>query len=67
MQTLQKAVDAGFARAAHVTKIAGRHQLLMGAHFRRDLVNYLPQQEQSAGLTNPVANWTAAFSSSAGE
>lgn len=45
----------------HLTKIAGRHQLQMGFHFRRDLVNYLPQQEQSAGLTQPVANWTAAW------
>ena len=45
----------------NVTKIAGRHQLLFGAHFRRDLINYLPQQEQSAGLTQPVANWTAAW------
>ncbi len=43
------------------TKIAGRHQLQFGAHFRRDLINYLPQQEQSAGLTQPVANWTAAW------
>ncbi|MBI5282171.1 MAG: TonB-dependent receptor [Candidatus Solibacter usitatus] len=43
----------------NVTKIAGRHQLQMGAHFRRNQVNYLPQQEQSAGLTQPVANWTA--------
>ncbi|MBI4904976.1 MAG: carboxypeptidase regulatory-like domain-containing protein [Acidobacteria bacterium] len=43
----------------NLTKIAGKHQLSMGFHFRRDLVNYLPQQEQSAGLTQPVANWTA--------
>lgn len=41
------------------TKIAGKHQLQFGGHFRRDVVNYLPQQEQSAGLVNPVANWTA--------
>ena len=45
----------------NVTKIAGKHQLMAGFHFRRDLINYLPQQEQSAGLTNPVANWTAAW------
>lgn len=43
----------------NLTKVAGRHTLSMGVHFRRDLVNYLPQQEQSAGLTQPVANWTA--------
>lgn len=43
----------------NLTKVAGRHQLSMGVHWRRDLVNYLPQQEQSAGLTQPVANWTA--------
>lgn len=43
----------------NVTKIVGKHQLAMGFHFRRDFVNYLPQQEQSAGLTQPVANWTA--------
>ena len=43
----------------NVTKIVGKHQLLAGVHFRRDYVNYLPQQEQSAGLTQPVANWTA--------
>ncbi|MFB3825559.1 MAG: carboxypeptidase regulatory-like domain-containing protein [Bryobacteraceae bacterium] len=43
----------------NLTKVAGRHQLMMGIHLRRDLVNYLPQQEQSAGLTQPVANWTA--------
>ena len=45
----------------NVTKVAGKHQLQAGFHFRRDLINYLPQQEQSAGLTNPVANWTAAW------
>jgi len=49
----------------NVTKIAGKHQLLMGVHFRRDLVNYLPQQEQSAGLTQPVANWTGLWDPSA--
>ena len=38
-----------------------REFTLCGFHFRRDLVNYLPQQEQSAGLTQPVANWTAAW------
>lgn len=43
----------------NLTKVAGRHQLMMGVHLRRDLVNYLPQQEQSAGLTQPVGNWTA--------
>ncbi|MBI4873307.1 MAG: carboxypeptidase regulatory-like domain-containing protein [Acidobacteria bacterium] len=43
----------------NLTKVAGRHQLSIGFHYRRDLVNYLPQQEQSAGLTQPVANWTA--------
>jgi len=43
----------------NLTKVAGRHQLQIGVHLRRDLVNYLPQQEQSAGLTQPVANWTA--------
>ena len=43
----------------NLTKVAGRHQFQMGIHLRRDLVNYLPQQEQSAGLTQPVANWTA--------
>ena len=43
----------------NATKILGKHQIQFGAHFRRDLVNYLPQQEQSAGLTQPVANWTA--------
>ena len=43
----------------NLTKVAGRHQFQMGMHLRRDLVNYLPQQEQSAGLTQPVANWTA--------
>jgi hypothetical protein len=43
----------------NLTKVAGRHQLSMGVHLRRDLVNYLPQQEQSAGLTQPTANWTA--------
>ena len=43
----------------NLTKVAGRHSLSFGLHFRRDLVNYLPQQEQSAGLTQPLANWTA--------
>ncbi len=43
----------------NLTRVAGRHSLSMGFHFRRDQVNYLPQQEQSAGLTQPVANWTA--------
>ena len=43
----------------NATKVVGRHQLQFGVHFRRDLVNYLPQQEQSAGLTQPVAGWTA--------
>ncbi len=43
----------------NATKIAGAHEILFGGHFRRDLINYLPQQEQAAGLANPVANWTA--------
>ena len=47
----------------NATKVIGRHQLQFGAHFRRDLVNYLPQQEQSAGMTSPAANWTALWDS----
>lgn len=43
----------------NVTKIIGKHQLLAGFHGRRDLVNYLPQQERAAGQVSPVANWTA--------
>ena len=43
----------------NVTKMLGKHQLMAGVHFRRDLINYLPQQERAAGQVTPVANWTA--------
>ncbi|MEK7405265.1 MAG: carboxypeptidase regulatory-like domain-containing protein [Acidobacteriota bacterium] len=43
----------------NLTKVVGRHQLTMGVHFRRDLINYLAQQQQVAGQESPVANWTA--------
>ncbi len=42
----------------NVTKIVGKHQLMVGGHFRRDDVNYLPQQQEAAGMVTPVANWT---------
>jgi hypothetical protein len=43
----------------NLTKIVGKHQFTAGVHARRDLVNYLPQQERAAGQVTPVANWTA--------
>ena len=32
---------------------------MAGVHLRRDLINYMPQQERAAGQVSPVANWTA--------
>lgn len=43
----------------NLTKVKGKHQLTAGIHLRRDIVNYLPQQERAAGQVSPVANWTA--------
>ncbi|HVX65231.1 MAG TPA: TonB-dependent receptor [Bryobacteraceae bacterium] len=33
----------------NATKIAGRHEIQFGFHGRRDLLNYLPQQQRSGG------------------
>ncbi|MEK7405243.1 MAG: carboxypeptidase-like regulatory domain-containing protein [Acidobacteriota bacterium] len=48
----------------NLTKVVGRHQLSMGVHLRRDLINYLAQQVNVAGAAQPSATWTALWDSS---
>ena len=43
----------------NATKIMGRHEFQFGAHFRRDFVNLLPDQQATAGSLVPYANGTA--------
>lgn len=43
----------------NTTKIIGRHELQFGGHFRHDQLNYMPQQQRTAGSLSYVANTTA--------
>jgi hypothetical protein len=45
----------------NATKIVGKHEFQFGGHFRHDQLNYMPQQQRTAGNLSYVANTTALF------
>jgi len=45
----------------NATKIVGKHEFQFGGHYRHDQLNYMPQQQRTAGAETFVANTTAQF------
>lgn len=43
------------------TRIKGRHELQFGVHLRHDQLNYMPQQQRTAGSVTFQANTTALY------
>lgn len=50
-----------FILDVNTTKIAGRHEFQFGGHFRHDQLNYMPQQQRTAGSVTFVPATTALF------
>ncbi len=57
----RNAASAYYIVDDNVTKIKGRHKFEFGGHLRKDQVNMLPDQAQSAGSVNPLANYTGLY------
>lgn len=45
----------------NATKIHGRHEFQFGVHLRHDQLNYMPQQQRTAGSVTFQANTTALY------
>ncbi len=45
----------------NATKVAGKHEFQFGGRLRHDQLNYMPQQQRTAGAITYVANATALF------
>ena len=45
----------------NATKIKGKHELQFGIHLRHDQLNYMPQQQRTAGSVTFQANTTALY------
>jgi hypothetical protein len=43
------------------TKLVGKHELQFGVHLRHDQLNYMPQQQRTAGSATFQANTTALY------